>query len=223
MSDFSFEAARVVHHGEEQLDGLAGERVFCSEFKYRRKSELFGEGEEAEYVYQIIAGAVRTYKLLSDGRRQINAFHLPGDLFGLENGPTHRFTAEAVIETKVRIIKRRSLLRTMISRETGATNLLQLIGENLKHAEDHLLLLGRKTATEKVAAFLLEMDTRQGQPRVMMLPMNRRDIGDYLGLTVETVSRALSNFRDRNILRFDGPTQRKVALLDRERLAERTQ
>ncbi|MBR0837755.1 cyclic nucleotide-binding domain-containing protein [Bradyrhizobium manausense] len=71
---------------------LAGERVLCSEYRYRRGAEIFGEGEEADYVYQITAGAVRTHKLLTDGRRQISAFHLPGDMFGFENGVTHRFT-----------------------------------------------------------------------------------------------------------------------------------
>src|SRR3569833_3268681 len=95
--------------GSRPVDGhlaaLAGERVFCSEFRYRRGTEVFGEGEETEYVYQIISGAVRTYKQLTDGQRQIKSFHLPGDMFGLEIGAMHRFTAEAVVETRVRITK----------------------------------------------------------------------------------------------------------------------
>jgi len=82
-----------------------------------------------------------------------------------------------------------------------------------------MLLLGRKTALERVAAFLIEMDDRLAHPDVMILPMNRRDIADYLGLTLETVSRALSTLRDENMLQFDGPTQRKIVLLDRCRLA----
>ncbi|WP_407187750.1 helix-turn-helix domain-containing protein [Bradyrhizobium centrosematis] len=202
------------------LAALAGERVFCSEFRYRRGMEVFGEGEETEYVYQIISGAVRTYKLLSDGRRQINSFHLPGDMFGLENGATHRFTAEAVVETRVRITKRRSLLETMQSRESGASSFLGLVTRNLQHAENHMLLLGRKTALERVAAFLLELDERLGHPRILMLPMSRRDIADYLGLTLETVSRACSILRDHKMLRFEGATQRQIVLLDRKGLAE---
>jgi CRP/FNR family transcriptional regulator, nitrogen fixation regulation protein len=205
---------------QEHLTALAGGRVFYSEFKYGKRSEVFGEGEEAEYVYQIIYGAVRTHKLLSDGRRQINSFHLPGDMFGFENGPVHRFTAEAVLETLVRITRRRSLLNAITNRETGATNLLGLVTRNLQHAENHMLLLGRKTALEKVAAFLLEMDERQAHPDIMTLPMSRRDIADYLGLTVETVSRALSSLRDGNMLRFHGPTQRQLMLLDRGRLEQ---
>ena len=208
------------YRADGDLAVLAGEQILCSEFKYRRGAEIFGEGEETEYVYQIISGTVRTYKLLSDGRRQINSFHLTGDLFGLENGSTYRFTAEAVVETRVRIIRRRSLFDTFASREAGATNFLRLVTRNLQHAEDHMLLLGRKTALEKVAAFLLEMDKRLGRPSVMILPMSRRDIADYLGLTLETVSRALSTLRNENMLRFDGLMQRRLVLLDRVALRE---
>jgi CRP/FNR family transcriptional regulator, nitrogen fixation regulation protein len=208
------------HLVDGHLAAFAGERALCSEFKYRKGTEVFGEAEKAEYVYQIISGAVRTYKLLSDGRRQINSFHLRGDMFGLENGSTHRFTAEAVVETGIRIMRRRSLLDTMASREAGATNLLGLIIRSLQHAENHMLLLGRKTALERVAAFLLEMDERLARPNIMNLPMGRRDIADYLGLTLETVSRALSTLRNEKMLRFDGLTQRQVVLLDRGGLAE---
>jgi CRP/FNR family nitrogen fixation transcriptional regulator len=205
---------------EGQLAALAGERISCSEFTYRRGTEVFGEGEEAEYVYQIASGAIRTYKLLCDGRRQINSFHLPGDLFGLENGAAHRFTAEAVTETKVRITSRRHLLDKIEHEEEGRASLLTLVTRNLQHAENHMLLLGRKTAIEKVAAFLIEMDERQAHPSMMSLPMSRRDIADYLGLTLETVSRALSTLRDDNMLRFAGQTQRQLVLLDRQKLVQ---
>jgi CRP/FNR family nitrogen fixation transcriptional regulator len=140
-------------------------------------------------------------------------------MLGLENGATHRFTAEAVVETRIRVTRRRSLLHTMAGQEAIASNLLTLVTRNLQHAEDHMLLLGRKNAVERVAAFLIEMDERLSHPSVMILPMSRRDIADYLGLTLETVSRALSIFRDANMLEFDGPTQRRVVLLDRKALA----
>src|ERR1700759_1941473 len=83
--------------------------VGVNEFSYGKESEIYGDGESADYVYQVKTGAVRSYKLLSDGRRQINAFHLVGDVFGLENGSEHRFTAEAIVDTSVRLMKRRSL------------------------------------------------------------------------------------------------------------------
>src|SRR6201992_3552117 len=92
-----------------ELGSLPQPEIPLSEFKYRRGAEIFGEAEPAEFVYQVVEGAVRSYKLLSDGRRQINAFPLAGDIFGLENGATHRFTAEAIIDTTVRLAKRASL------------------------------------------------------------------------------------------------------------------
>jgi len=98
--------------------------ISLNEFTYVRTSEIFGEKETAEYVYQIKTGAVRTYKLLSDGRRQIGAFHLPGDIFGLVNGGEHRFTAEAIVDTTVRLIKRHSLETFAVSDPMVAASLL---------------------------------------------------------------------------------------------------
>jgi len=94
-----------------QLGNLSHAKVSSSDFKYPKDTEIFGQAEPAEYIYQVIEGAVRSHKLLSDGRRQIGAFHLPGDIFGLENGEFHRFTAEAIVATTVRLIKRESLDR----------------------------------------------------------------------------------------------------------------
>jgi CRP/FNR family nitrogen fixation transcriptional regulator len=204
-----------------ELDVLAGHSVFCSEFTYRRGSEIFGEAEPADYSYEVLGGAVRSYRLLSDGRRQINAFHLPGDIFGVENGDAHRFTAEAIIETTARLTRRQSILNEIAHGKAAATaNVLNLITRNLQHAESHMLLLGRKTSLEKVAAFLMEMDGRFTATGTIILPMSRRDIADYLGLTLETVSRVLSNLRDQGVITFMGQTQRQIVLLDRRKLAE---
>ena len=199
---------------------LARAQFLLSEYKYNRGAEIFGEAEPAEYVYQVVEGAVRSYKLLSDGRRQIGAFHLVGDIFGLENGSTHRFTAEAIVDTTVRLAKRVSLEHVAEEDATVARDLLDMTTSNLQHAENHMLLLGRKTSLERVAAFLLEMDTRLNAAGVMALPMSRRDIADYLGLTLETVSRALSCLHEKGILGFVGQTQRQIVLLDRPELAK---
>ena len=99
-----------------------------------------------------------------------------------------------------------------------ARNLLSMTTSNLQHAEDHMLLLGRKTSLERVAAFLIEMDRRLTAAGVMPLPMSRRDIADYLGLTLETVSRALSRLHELGILGFIGTNQRQIVLLDRAQL-----
>jgi len=203
-----------------ELGALSQLEIALSEFKYCAGAEVFGEAEPAEYIYQVIDGAVRSYKLLSDGRRQIGAFHLVGDVFGLENGGVHRFTAEAIVDTTVRLAKRVSLAKVAENDATVAGDLLNMTATNLKHAEDHMLLLGRKTSLERVAAFLLEMDHRLTAAGIMALPMCRRDIADYLGLTLETVSRALSTLQSQGILGFLGQTQRQIVLLDRPKLAE---
>ena len=194
-------------------------RVGVNEFSYRKGCEIFGEKEPADYVYQVIVGAVRSYKLLSDGRRQIGAFHLAGDIFGLEIGTDHRFTAEAIIDTTVRLMKRCSLERVADNDVLVARNLLSMTTSNLRHAEDHMLLLGRKTSLERVAAFLIEMDRRSTAAGILALPMNRRDIADYLGLTLETVSRALSRLHGIGVLSFIGNNQRQIVLRDRKKLA----
>src|SRR3954469_18761012 len=194
-------------------------RINLNEFSYKKGNEIFGEKEPADYVYQVVSGAVRSYKLLSDGRRQIGAFHLAGDIFGLEIGTDHRFTAEAVVDTTVRLIKRHSLEIVADNDAVVARNLLSMTTSNLQHAEDHMLLLGRKTSLERVAAFLIEMDKRLTAAGIMALPMSRRDIADYLGLTLETVSRALSRLHELGTLGFIGNTQRQIVLLDRLKLA----
>ncbi len=193
--------------------------VSLSEFTYKKGTEIYGEKEAAQYVYQVKTGAVRSYKLLSDGRRQIGAFHLAGDIFGLENGSAHRFTAEAIVDTTVRLIRRQTLELVADSDPVVANNLLNMTTNNLQHAEDHMLLLGRKTSLERVAAFILEMDQRLTGADVIALPMSRRDIADYLGLTLETVSRALSRLHEFGIIDFVGNTQRQIVLSDRQKLA----
>jgi CRP/FNR family transcriptional regulator, nitrogen fixation regulation protein len=193
--------------------------VSLSEFTYKKGTEIYGEKEPADYVYQVKVGAVRSYKLLSDGRRQIGAFHLVGDIFGLENGEVHRFTAEAVVQATVRLIKRQNLEVAAETDPVVSRNLLSMTTSNLQHAENHMLLLGRKTSIERVAAFLLEMDERLTATGVTSLPMSRRDIADYLGVTLETVSRAVSQLRKAGVLDFASNNLREIALLDRQRLA----
>jgi CRP/FNR family nitrogen fixation transcriptional regulator len=202
-----------------ELTGLVGETSLWHEFKYPRGTELFGEAEPAEYVYQLREGAVRTYKLLSDGRRQVGGFHLPGDIFGLENGEVYRFTADAIIDTTVWLARRTSVFGGL-SDVGAAAATLKLVNKSLEHAENHLLLLGRQNSREKTAAFLLEMDRRLGRPALMILPMSRRDIADYIGLTLETVSRSLSMLRDEGVLSFIGSSQREMMLHDRPKLAQ---
>ncbi|MBR0695107.1 helix-turn-helix domain-containing protein [Bradyrhizobium lablabi] len=188
--------------------------------KYSSGAEIFGEGDPAEHIYQVVSGAVRTQKLLSDDRRQIGAFYLPGDIFGLEDVATHRFTAEAITSTTVHLAKRECLDDVVKSDPSVLRIILAETNRNLMHVESHLLLLGRQNSLEKVAAFLLEMRLRSTEADVIHLPMTRRDIADYLGLALETVSRVFADLRSKKILRFDANRSRKVVVLDAKALAD---
>jgi CRP/FNR family transcriptional regulator, nitrogen fixation regulation protein len=178
-----------------------------SPYAYSREEEIYGEGEEAEYVYKIISGAVRTCKFLSNGRRQISGFYLPGDVFGFEQRDTHRLTAEALAETKVIMFRRSQIERLATTNADVACQLWSLTGKSLQHAEAHMILLGRRTALERVAAFIVEMDARGGSVGSVELPMSRRDIADYLGLTLETVSRSMSLLQSSRALALSGARQ----------------
>jgi CRP/FNR family nitrogen fixation transcriptional regulator len=204
-------------HGTVNAFGLTEGSSFFNDFRYRRGSEIFGEAEPADRLYQVKSGAVRTFKLLPDGRRQIGDFHLAGDIFGVESGDAYRFTAEAIVDTRVAIARRETVFCISKENTLPAGDLLKLVARNLEHAENHVLLLGRQNALEKIAFFLTEMDRRLRSPELLMLPMRRRDIADYLGLTHETVSRLLSLLRRGGILAFPGKSQRQIVLHDRSR------
>jgi CRP/FNR family transcriptional regulator, nitrogen fixation regulation protein len=177
--------------------------------------ELFAEGDEAEFFYQVVSGAIRSYKLLSDGRRQIDAFHLRGDIFGLEAGSEHRFSAEAIGEATV-IAYRRSRLSALIQDDAAFRDrIMTATLHSLERAQDHMLLLGRKTAQEKMATFLLDMAERLSKDdEHFELPMLRSDIADHLGLTIETVSRTLTQFARSGLIRLL-PAGRSIGLCNK--------
>jgi len=180
---------------------------------YGRNEEIYGEGEPSEFIYLVKTGAVRTYKLLNDGRRQIGAFHLPGDIFGLEVGDQHRFTAEAISDSTVIVIKRSTLVSLATRKAELAGQLWALTAQELSHVQDLMLMLGRKNAQERVAAFLLEMDGRGPVGAAVELPMSRQDIADYLGLTIETVSRTLTQLENAATIALQ--SSRRIVLRNR--------
>ncbi|HYD88126.1 MAG TPA: helix-turn-helix domain-containing protein [Vitreimonas sp.] len=181
--------------------------------RFKRNEEIFGEGEAADYVYRVVTGAVRTIRFSSDGRRQILSFHLPGDVFGLEPGALHSLSAEAVCDAEVALI-RRSLIDTAAAQDTAAANaLLGLMRRELQNAQEHALVLGRKGAGERVAAFLLQLSERVTAEREIDLPMSRADIADYLALTIETVSRAFTQMERDCAIAL--PSSRHVVVRDR--------
>ncbi|NWG23572.1 MAG: helix-turn-helix domain-containing protein [Pseudorhodoplanes sp.] len=183
---------------------------------FAKGEEICGENESADHVYKVLSGAVRTYKILNDGRRQIGAFYLPGDVFGMEAGGFHSFSAEAIVDSNVLMVRRSALLAAS-QRDTGVMNkLLACTALELERARNHALLLV-KTAQERVASFLLEMAGRLPGDAVE-LPMCRQDIADYLGLTIETVSRTLTQLGNAQAIEL--PTSRRIILRNRSALAE---
>ncbi|RWM06163.1 helix-turn-helix domain-containing protein [Mesorhizobium sp.] len=172
-------------------------------------AEIYAQGEKAGALYQVEFGAVRIYRLLADGRRQISAFHLAGETFGFEADTTHHFFAEAINATGVRVFRTPSGMD--MSRQ-----LLPLALKGLTRAQEHLLVLGRQNAIERVAAFLVEMSERQGGLRQVELPMSRIDIGDYLGLTIETVSRVFTRLKEKGVIRL--LSLRSIEILKRDAL-----
>jgi CRP-like cAMP-binding protein len=158
---------------------------------FAHNSEIYGENEPTEYLYKVISGTVRTYKVLMDGRRQIGAFHAPGDVFGFESGEEHTFSAEAITDCKIALIKRTALMAAAARDNEVARYMWALTTRELQRAQAHTLLL-IKGAQERVATFLLEMAERAPTGATVELEMSRQDIADYLGLTLETVSRTLN-------------------------------
>jgi CRP/FNR family nitrogen fixation transcriptional regulator len=183
---------------------------------FRRNEEIYGEGEPAEYVYKVVSGTVRTSKILADGRRQIGAFYLSGDMFGLENGEEHAFSAEAIADSKVLVIRRSALLALAQGDNDVARQLWTLTARELQRVQEHVMLL-IKTAQERVVGFLLEMAERACAGNEVELPMSRQDIADYLGLTIETVSRTLTQLATTAAIEL--PSSRRVVLRNRAALS----
>ncbi len=179
---------------------------------YPRNSEIYGENEPADYLYKVVSGSVRTYKILSDGRRQVGGFYLPGDIFGLEFADEHTLSAEAITDARVLVVKR-GAINALAGRDASvASQLFTLTGRELKRVQDRILLLV-KSAQERVASFLLEMAERVSGSNAIELPMSRQDIADYLGLTIETVSRTLTSLE--SAAAIEVPTSRRIVLRNR--------
>jgi CRP/FNR family nitrogen fixation transcriptional regulator len=204
-------AATKVFDGASERKPL-GQSIFLmgAAKSYPHNAEIYGEDEPAEYLYKVISGAVRTYKILSDGRRQIGGFYLPGDIFGLEFADEHTLSAEAIADANVLVIKR-SMLTALAGHNAGvARELFALTGYEAQRMQERVLLL-IKTAQERVVGFLLEMAERVPAGNAIELPMSRQDIADYLGLTIETVSRTLTSLEGSAAIEL--PTSRRRIVL----------
>jgi CRP-like cAMP-binding protein len=184
---------------------------------FDRNAEIYGEGENADYVYKVVSGSVRGYKVLSDGRRQITAFYLPGDVFGIESGSEHSNSAEAIDKAMILMVRRSSVFSTAESNSDVARKLWSITATELRRTQNHALLL-IKTAKERIAAFLLDMAERLTGKGCVELPMSRQDIADYLGLTIETVSRTLTQLSEGSTIQL--LASRRIVLRNPSRLNE---
>ncbi|WCS22973.1 helix-turn-helix domain-containing protein [Methylobacterium sp. NMS14P] len=178
---------------------------------FAANEEIYAEGDRAMFFYKIAVGVVRTYKLLSDGRRQIGAFYLPGDIFGLESGEDHRFSADAVGETRLLVHRREP--RVLTGDDGGlAREVVAAMMRDLERAQEHMMLLGRKSARERIASFLLALAERTADAgRAICLPMSRNDMADHLGLTIESVSRAVTQLEREGLIEL--PPNRRTVIL----------
>lgn len=183
--------------------------------RFARNAEIYGEDEPAEYFYRVISGAVRTYRMLDDGRRQICAFYLPGDVFGVEAGEIHLSSAEAICDVQVLVIKRSAVMARAEHERDLAKQLWSLTVRELQRVQEHSMVL-IKSAEERVAGFLLEMAGRIFSAGVIELPMSRQDIADYLGLTIETVSRTFTQLAQSGTIALE--SSRRVVFRNRAAL-----
>lgn len=188
-----------VHTGFGRTSLAVGDWAGSARLAFRSGEEIYAQDEDADLIYRVVRGSVRTTHLQADGRRQIGDFYYEGDVLGVEIGEAHRFSAEALTECDVFALRRSG------SAAYDAGRLDRMIwaatASELRRTQSHMLLLGRATACEKVARFLLDIADRfRGE--VVALPMSRQDIADYLGLTIETISRMLGRLQAEGLVEF---------------------
>lgn len=204
--------------GATDSDRVALGHSFCatSERSLNTHEHVILDGDVQTHLYQVLEGVVGIYKLMSDGRRQIVSFQYPGDIVGLDRSGQFNYHAEALCAARVRCIPA-DAVNTLITTEPGfGEAMLRLLADELAETRDQLLSLGCKSALEKVATFLLRIASRNRRAgrddERLQLPMTRAEIADYLGLTIETVSRNFTRLRKAGAISLD--TSHVVNVLD---------
>jgi len=195
-----------------------------AEKKLGQHEHLYLEGEKQNHIYQILEGVVGVYKMLPDGRRHITKFYYPGDLIGLEEQGRFVSHAEALSDSRVRCIPVNTIDSLIINEPGFGRALLSLVTSDLKDAREQLLALGRKSALEKVATFFHEIHAKSHYANngesadKLHLPMTRTEIADYLGLTIETVSRSITKLKGAKVIKPESRTT--FIVLDSELLRD---
>jgi CRP-like cAMP-binding protein len=185
-------------------DGLKVLAQLGNKVRFSRNETIFNEGDEAAFSYKVVSGAVRLCKHTSSGRRQIADFLLAGDFFGFLQFGNYSFTAEAVSDVVVICYPQRQVEQLTASTPSLGRKILVLLSQRLLGMQDHLVMLGRQAAKEKIASFLLLLAERAEAEdgEAFDIPMSRQDFADYLGLTVETVCRSLSELKRTKLIRI---------------------
>jgi CRP/FNR family nitrogen fixation transcriptional regulator len=211
---------QAVRKVTSQNDSHSALQAIGTVARFGRNTTIFGDGEEADYSYRIVSGTARLCKLMSDGRRQITEFPMPGDFFGLEWTGLHSLSAEALTDVVVVQFSRTRLRRLAEERSDVQRSLIAILSRNLWAAQNHLVMLGRQTAKERVVSFLLALVERNGVRNggVLDVPMSRQDIADYLGLTIETVCRAISELKRARLI--DVPNRAHIVMRHLAKLRE---
>jgi CRP/FNR family transcriptional regulator, nitrogen fixation regulation protein len=191
--------------------GLNGIRM-----AYGSIMEIFGEGEPTEYLYEVVRGLVRHCKIFGDGRRQITSFHIPGEVFGLEPDDEHHFSAEAVTDSIILAVKRSAIMGLAACDVYFVHQLWAVTARDYWRSRNHIMVLGYMKARQRVAAFLLPMVPRSSGDDEIELEMSRQDIADYLGLTIETVSRTITQFEQEALIGI--ASARRIVIRDRAAL-----
>jgi CRP/FNR family nitrogen fixation transcriptional regulator len=180
---------------------------------YASGQEVVGEGDPTENYYLVVRGVFRAVKVTRDGRRQIFAFYMPGDMCGLEPEDTHGLTIEAVNAAAMATLSRQMCRARMNRDPQFNAAIFDNVTRALTHAVDHMTMVGRSSAEERLAWFLSMLSARGAARRSasIELTMQRQDIADYLGLTIETVSRTFTHLKAQGLIAL--PTTRRVNIL----------
>lgn len=212
----------TVSHGDHSLprpsnddEGLLRELFAARPLEtYVAGRAIFWEADQADDVFMIVEGMVRLYRLLPDGRRIIVGFIFAGDVVGLSLQDEYLYTAEAVSQVRLRRLSKSQFYGRMAQSPALREIVSAHPRDEMCAAQDQMMLLLRRSADERVAAFLTFVAKHTGRSldrgSEVHLPMSRTDIADYLGLTIETVSRSISKLRDKGVVKLDGPSRLKV-------------
>ena len=197
----NFQTSTALSRTPAPEDAAALQRI-AVKGRWARNQTIFNDGDEAEHAYKVISGVVRLCKHTADGRRQVAAFRLPGEYFGFMEAGDYSFTAEAVTDVVLMSYPQHQL-ETLLEQRAGVRRQFNgLMAERLIELQQQVVLLGRQTAMERVASLLLALSRRTGSEDddVFDVPMSRQDMADYLGLTIETVCRAITDLKKHGVI-----------------------